>query len=86
MLLPQVLLAVWISEFDRKYAENFRYSRPRLGRPNTFSRHLKGRVSSPKPMFGRIWQLCDRPFPVSLGVKNIFLLFTDKNVNLSMRN
>ena len=37
MLLPQVLwsvLKIFISEIDRKYAENVRYPHLRLGRPN----------------------------------------------------
>ena len=40
MLLPQVLrsvLKIFISKIDRKYAENMRYPRPRLGCPNSFS-------------------------------------------------
>ena len=45
MLLPQVLRAVFkrfISEIDRKYAENMRYPCPRLGRPNSFSERSLG--------------------------------------------
>ena len=66
MLLPQVLCAVLkrlISEIDRKYAENMRYPRPRLGRPNSFSGQSLGMNFVAKPMVGRIWRLCDRPFP-----------------------
>ena len=46
MLLPQVLwsvLKIFISEIDRKYAENMRYPRPRLGRPNSFSGRSLGK-------------------------------------------
>ena len=45
MLLPQVLRAVFkrfISEIDRKYAENMWYPCPRLGRPNSFSERSLG--------------------------------------------
>ena len=46
MLLPQVLwpvLKIFISEIDRKYAENMRNPRPRLGRPNSFSGRSLGK-------------------------------------------
>ena len=46
MLLTQVLwsvLKIFISEIDRKYAENMRYPRPRLGRPNSFSGRSLGK-------------------------------------------
>ena len=46
ILLPQVLwsvLKIFILEIDRKYAENMRYPRPRLGRPNSFSGRSLGK-------------------------------------------
>ena len=42
-LIFDLYLKIFISEIDRKYAENMRYPRPRLGRPNSFSGRSLGK-------------------------------------------